>query len=66
MSNVKDIEAAISKLSREELSLFRTWFAEFDAGDWDKQLERDVKAGRLDELAQEALRDLDAGNCTDL
>ncbi len=30
MDSVKDIEAAVSKLSREELSSFRTWFADFD------------------------------------
>ncbi|HWF19950.1 MAG TPA: hypothetical protein VG754_11815 [Verrucomicrobiae bacterium] len=66
MSSVKEIEAAISNLSREELSSFRTWFADFDAEVWDKQFEQDVKAGRLDALAEEALRDLDEGRCTDL
>ena len=66
MSSVKDIEAAVSKLSREELSSFRTWFTDFDAEAWDKQFEQDVKAGRLDCLAEEALRDLDEGRCTDL
>lgn len=66
MSTVKDIEAAISKLSREELSAFRTWFTEFDAEAWDKQFEQDARAGRLDGLADEALRDLHQGRCTDL
>jgi hypothetical protein len=66
MSSVKDIEAAVSQLSREDLSSFRTWFVEFDAEAWDRQFEQDVKAGRLDGLAEEALRDLDAGLCTEL
>ena len=66
MSSVKDIEAAVSKLSREELSSFRAWFVDFDAEAWDGQFEQDVSAGRLDGLAEEALRDLDAGRCTDL
>ena len=66
VSTVKDIETAVSQLSREELSAFRTWFVEFDAGAWDRQLEQDVAAGRLDGLAAEALRDLDEGRCTDL
>lgn len=61
MSSIKEIETAVSKLSREELSAFRTWFAAFDAGAWDKQLEQDVSAGRLDGLADEALRDLREG-----
>jgi hypothetical protein len=66
MSTVKEIEAAISKLSREELSTFRAWFAHFDAEAWDKQLEQDVAAGRLDKLAGEALEDLRNGRCTNL
>jgi hypothetical protein len=66
MSTVKDIEAAVSNLSQQELSAFRAWFAEFDAEAWDRQFERDVGAGRLDGLADEALRDLREGRCTDL
>ncbi len=66
MSTVLEIESAISKLSREELSAFRAWFADFDAEAWDRQFEEDAKAGRLDALAEEALRDLREGRCTDL
>ena len=66
MSTVKDIEAAVSKLSLEDLSAFRSWFTEFDAEAWDKQLEQDVAAGRLDGLAEEALQDFNAGRCTGL
>jgi hypothetical protein len=66
MSTVTEIEAAISKLSREELLAFRSWFEDFDAEAWDRQFEQDVKAGRLDALAEEALRDLREGRCTDL
>ena len=66
MSTVQEIAAAISKLFRAELAAFRAWFAEFDAAAWDRQLEEDVAAGRLDALADEALRDLREGRCTDL
>ena len=66
VSTIKDIETAVSGLSREELSAFRTWFLEFDAQAWDRQFEDDVQAGRLDRLADEALRDLREGRCTDL
>lgn len=66
MNTVHEIENAVSKLSREELSLFRSWFQEFDADAWDQQFEADVRAGRLDALAEEALRDLREGRCTDL
>ena len=66
MSTVKDIENAVSKLPPKELSDFRAWFAEFDAEAWDKQFEEDVAAGRLDKLADEALKDLRDGRCTNL
>ena len=66
MSTVHEIEAAVSKLSREELRTFRDWFSEFDAAAWDKQFEADAAAGRLDALADEALRDLREGRCTKL
>ena len=66
MTMVYEIEVAVAKLSREDLSAFRDWFEEFDAEAWDKQFEDDVAAGRLDALAEEALRDLHEGRCTDL
>ena len=66
MSTVKDIEAAVSKLSPQELSTFRAWFAEFDAEAWDRQFQKDAQAGHLDGLADEALGDLREGRCTDI
>jgi hypothetical protein len=66
MTKVHALEKRISALSAEELAEFRQWFAEFDAAAWDRQLERDVKAGKLDALADEALRDHAAGKSTEL
>jgi hypothetical protein len=66
MSNLQEIERAVSQLSAEELADFRVWFAEFDAEIWDRQFEEDVAAGRLDDLAQRALQHLREGRCTDL
>jgi hypothetical protein len=66
MSTVQEIEKAVSQLSGPDLATFRAWFAEFDAEAWDRQFEEDVAAGRLDRLAQEALRDLQEGRCTNL
>lgn len=57
MSKVEAIEEKVSALSSEELAEFRRWFASFDAAAWDSQIERDVKAGKLDALAAEALGD---------
>jgi hypothetical protein len=66
MSTVEDIETAVRNLPPDELAAFRRWFAEFDAEAWDRQFERDVESGRLDALADEALRDLDEGRTTEL
>ena len=66
MTMISEIEVAVAKLSREDLSVFRDWFQEFDDEAWDRQFEDDVAAGRLDALAEEALRDLREGRCTDL
>lgn len=66
MSTVQDIENAVRRLSPEDLAAFRSWFAEFDAQLWDRQFEEDVAAGRLDTLAEEALKDLREGRCTEL
>lgn len=55
MTKIEIIERQIKELSREELAEFRAWFAEFDAELWDRQFEADVKAGKLDALADRAL-----------
>ena len=65
MSSVKEIEEAVLRLSEAELAAFRAWFAEFDAEAWERQIEGDIAAGRLDSLADEAIEDLRAGRCTD-
>jgi hypothetical protein len=62
MTRVLQLEQQIAELSPEELAIFRKWFAEFDAEMWDRQIEADAGAGKLDALAQKALRDHAAGN----
>ncbi len=66
MNTVQDIQDAVRHLSPDDLTAFREWFAKFDASLWDEQLETDVAAGRLDQLAEEALKDLREGRGTDL
>jgi hypothetical protein len=61
MGNVERIEQDIQALSPEELAQFRAWFLEYDWAAWDRQLERDVQAGKLDKLADRALRDHNTG-----
>ena len=66
MSKVELIEQQIEKLSPEELAAFRTWYAAFDAEAWDRQFEADVKASKLDALADKALRAHTSGQSTKL
>lgn len=55
MGKVEIIEQQVQELSSEDLARFRDWFLEFDWQSWDRQLERDVQAGKLDALAEKAL-----------
>jgi hypothetical protein len=66
MSKVEQIEGAVKELSNDELSAFRAWFANFDADAWDRQFEADVHDGKLDGLAERALRDHSSGRSTEL
>ena len=66
MGNIKSIEKAIESLLPSELVEFRRWFAEFDAVAWDQQVEQDATAGRLDELAAEALAEFGSGTAREL
>lgn len=66
MGKLEKIESEIKELATEELAVLREWFTNFDAEAWDLQFEADVKAGRLDALAERALRDHRAGRSTKL
>ncbi len=58
---VEQIEAAILKLPPDEFQKLREWFLELDDQRWDKQLEKDVANGKLEDLATEAIADFEAG-----
>jgi hypothetical protein len=66
VGKIEKIEQEIQALSPEELAQFRAWFLEYDWAAWDRQIERDSQAGRLDDLAAKALRDHAAGKTTPL
>jgi len=61
MGKVEKIEQEVQALSQEELAQFRAWFLEFDWVVWDRQIEQDARTGRLDALAEQALRDHASG-----
>lgn len=51
MVTIKELEKAVTDLSPDKLAEFRAWFESFDAAQWDKQFEEDVKSGKLDRVA---------------
>lgn len=59
--SVQELETAVARLSPDELARFTEWFEEFKAEEWDRQIEADVEAGRLDSLIREAEDDIAAG-----
>ena len=61
MSQVEKLKQTVEQLSPEELATFRSWFIEFDAAEWDRQIAMDSEAGKLDGLAQSAIEDHRAG-----
>lgn len=63
---IEDIEKAVAKLSTDDLAKFRAWFEEFEAARFDRKIERDIGAGRLDQLADEALAEYRAGRSREL
>lgn len=58
---VTELEKAVTQLTRRELERFRAWFDEYCADLWDKQIEEDAKAGKLDKFIAEANEDYNAG-----
>jgi hypothetical protein len=61
MSTVQEIETAIQKLKPQEIREVADWLQELREELWDRQIDADVKAGRLDKLAEKALEDYRAG-----
>ena len=62
MPSLLEVEEAISHLPDEQLRQFRQWFHDFDQALWDRQMERDVQAGKLDAILSEARGDYSSGN----
>lgn len=61
MGEVEQIESRIKNLSSEDLAKLRAWFSEFDAQAWERQIEADSVAGKLDRLIEVSLAEHKAG-----
>jgi len=59
--SVKEIEIAITQLPSADLVELMTWLENYHVEMWDKQIEEDLEAGRLDALLAEVDKEYDAG-----
>lgn len=64
--SLHDLEAAITQLPAEELTAFARWFDDYLADTWDRRIEADIRAGRLDDVGRRADADFEAGRCKPL
>jgi len=58
---VKEVKTSVASLPPDQLKKFRAWYERFDAEAWDKQIEEDIREGKLDSLAEAALVEHKAG-----
>ena len=62
MDTVEEIKRAIQTLTDEQRRELEAWWhPTYD--DWDLQMDSDAKAGKLDALSEQALKDFRTGNC---
>ena len=61
MTDVEQIEQQIKSLDDQAFARLRQWLIEYDHARWDRQIEADAAAGKLDFLADEALAEHRAG-----
>lgn len=61
MSKIESIGREIERLDDESFAAFRAWFIDYENSRWDRQIEADAVAGKLDPLIEEALAEHRAG-----
>ncbi len=66
MTKTEKLEQEIKKLKPNELSAFREWFKNFDSESWDKQIDEDIKKGKLDQLANKAIEEHTSGRTKEI
>lgn len=64
--SLQELETAVTRLPVEELDAFARWFEEFMADAWDRRIQADIEAGRLDEAGRQADAEFEAGRCNPL
>lgn len=64
--SLTELEHAVAQLPANDLDAFARWFEEFLADSWDRRIEADIRAGRLDEEGRRADAEFEAGRCRPL
>lgn len=62
MSKIDELKADIEKLPSEEVAELSRWLSDREWEIWDKEIEADSQAGRLDFLVREARGEKAKGN----
>ena len=57
MLELQDIENEVLSLPKGKYSEFRKWFFSYDFELWDRDIETDSNAGKLDFLIEEAVKE---------
>jgi hypothetical protein len=66
MSKIDELKAEIESLPNEEFAEIFRWLSEKDWERWDKEIDADSQAGRLDFLVLEAREEKAKGKLKDL
>jgi hypothetical protein len=61
MTKLEKVKQDISSLDTKDVWKLADWLDEYKAELWDRQMEADAKAGKLDKLTHQALADHLAG-----
>jgi len=64
--SLRELETAVTNLPASELATFTRWFEEYLAEAWDRRIEEDIQAGRLEEAGRRADAEFEAGRCKPL
>jgi hypothetical protein len=66
MTKLEQIEKSVAELSPAEMRKFVRWLEEYREAEWDRRIEADAKAGKLDKFIAEARAEIKAGKLTPL
>jgi hypothetical protein len=66
MSKIDELKADIERLPSEELAELFRWLSEKEWESWDKEIEADSQAGRLDFLEREAREEKSKGTLREI